>query len=141
MHTTHTDIARTVHAALPPTKLVCASAGALGLTLDDLPSRSDVSVRLDLSPGSMTILTGPSGSGKSTLRTDLHRAFAESRWPERSALVDPSAMRPRDRPVVDLLAGRSENTDAALAWLARTGRSYACARTAERSPRTRRHRG
>ncbi|XOV76364.1 MAG: hypothetical protein ACFHWZ_05415 [Phycisphaerales bacterium] len=130
-------ITRTVHTDPPPTRLACDGASALGLTLDDLPRREHRALRLDLSPGSLTLVTGPSGSGKSTLLRDARRCFAESAWPERVVIVDPSALRPGNRPCLDLLAGRHRHPErasrCALDRLARCGLADARAITARAS--------
>ena len=130
-------IERTLHTNPAPTRLACDGASALGITLDDLPQRAHRALRLNLAPGSLTLVTGPSGSGKSTLLSDTRRCFAESVWPERAVVVDPSALRPGSRPCLDLLAGRHRHPErasrCALDRLARCGLADARAITARAS--------
>jgi len=132
MHTTLT-VARFAHAVPAPTRLACDGAAALGLTLDDLPSHDTTPLRLDLTPASLTVLTGASGSGKSTLRTDIHRAFADAHSPMPVSIVDPATLRPGSRSCLELLGGKQNSVGRALDRLARCGLADASAITARAS--------
>ena len=130
-------IDRTLHTSPPPTRLAMGAASALGITLDDLSERERPDLEIDLSPGSLTLITGPSGSGKSTLLGDARRCFVERCLPERAIVVDPSTLRPGTRSCLDLLAGRTRYPErgarAALDRLARCGLADARAITARAS--------
>jgi len=132
MHTTLT-IARCAPAPVPPTRLACDAASALGLTIDDLPVRDAAPLALDLAPGSLTVLTGASGSGKSTLRADIHRAFTDAHAPLPASIVDPGTLRPGSRSCLELLGGRARSIERALDRLARCGLADAGAITARAS--------
>lgn len=132
MHTTLT-IARCANAVPTPTRLACDAAGALGITLDDLPTHDDAPLHLDFASGSLTVLTGPSGSGKSTLRADIHRAFINTHEPTTASIVDPATLRPGARSCLELLGGRAKSIDRALDRLAQCGLADASAITARAS--------
>ena len=86
-----------------PTRRSCEAALLMGAPLDapstgralrGLPSED----ALLASP--LTLITGPSGAGKSMLLAHTREAFKRARVP----VIDANALRPPDKPCVDLLA-------------------------------------
>jgi predicted ABC-type transport system involved in lysophospholipase L1 biosynthesis ATPase subunit len=109
------------HAAFSPRVLEALAHFGLSpgeLDSESAPRRHEVrSLARELSPGSITLITGPSGSGKSTLLRALAASVQES---GRSVLVARDMLRSReDRRVLDLCAPL--DAFAAMRLLSRVG--------------------
>lgn len=110
MKKTHTN-------AVTPTRRACEAAVLLGVAITRDVTRRDPEPIPDDAPildSPITLITGPSGGGKTTLLARANRAFADRDIPT----INPDALRPRDRPAVDLLG---KNTTEAMRALARVG--------------------